>query len=56
MTAESQQTNPKRIAPWDVLPAGPGARSPEEKARILAHLQCMLAEARATNGVNHGDA
>ena len=31
-------------------------RSLEEKARILAHLQCLLAEARATKEDEHADA
>ena len=30
-------------------------RSLEEKARILAHLQCLLAEARATTEGEHAD-
>jgi len=30
-------------------------RTPEEKARILAHLQCMLAQLRASNGGDHGN-
>jgi len=45
------------LAPWDLLPAGPKLlRTPEEKARILAHLICMLAEARAMKGADHADA
>jgi len=56
MTAKSQQTAPKRVAPWDLLPPSPDWRNPEEKARILAHLQCMLAEARAMKGAEHADA
>jgi hypothetical protein len=31
-------------------------RSPEEKARILARLQCILAQLRASNGDDHGNA
>jgi len=34
----------------------PVERSQEEKARILAHLQCMLAQARAMKGADHADA
>jgi len=30
-------------------------RTPEEKARILARLQCMLAQLRASNGDDHGN-
>lgn len=57
MTANSQQTDSNRVAPWDVLPAGPVlTRGPEEKARILAHLQTLLAQARAMNGAEHADA
>ena len=56
MTAESQQTAQERVTPWDLLPASPAVRSPEEKAHILARLQCMLAEARAMKGADHADA
>ncbi len=57
MTAELQQTHANSSAQWDLLPIGPQLlRTPEEKARILAHLLCMLAEARAMQGADHADA
>lgn len=57
MTAELQQTRAAGPEPWELLPAGPQLlRTPEEKARILVRLQCMLAEARAMKGAEHADA
>ena len=54
MTAQKQIDQLKRDA--DVYVATDvSLRSPEEKARILAHLQSMLAELLASNGDDHGN-
>jgi len=55
MTADQQP--PGLIAPvqWDGCDDQPVERTPEEKVRILAHLQCMLAQLRASNGDDHGN-
>lgn len=56
MTAELQHTSPALPAKSELCTESTGARSQAEKARILAHLQCMLAEARAMKGEDHADA
>jgi hypothetical protein len=54
MTADLQPPGPVALAQWDVCDDQPVERTPEEKARILARLQCMLAQLRASNGGDHG--
>ena len=54
MTAQKQIDQLKRDANAYVA-TEESQRSPEEKARILAHLQCMLAQLRASNGEDHGN-
>ncbi|MEG2899194.1 MAG: hypothetical protein RR983_02625, partial [Massilia sp.] len=54
MTAQKQIDQLKRDADAYVATDLP-LRSPEEKARILARLQCMLAQLRASNGADHGN-
>jgi len=56
MTAELQHTEQEIPAQWELCTDALGDRSQAEKARILAHLQCMLAEARAMKGADHADA
>jgi len=55
MTAQKQIDQLKRDADAYVA-TDESRRSPEEKARILARLQCMLAQLRASNGDDHGNA
>lgn len=55
MTAQKQIDQLKRDADAYVI-TDESQRSPEEKVRILARLQCMLAELRASNGDDHGNA
>jgi len=56
MTAELQQLEPAIPAVWELCADTAAPRSQAEKARILADLQCMLAEARAMKGADHADA
>ena len=55
MTADLQLAGPVTPAQWDLCDDQTVERAPEEKARILAHLQCMLAQLRASNGGGHGN-
>jgi hypothetical protein len=55
MTADQQPPGPVAPAQWDTCEDQPVERTPEEKARILARLQCMLAQLRASNGGDHGN-
>jgi hypothetical protein len=54
MTAQKQIDQLRRDAEAYVATDVP-RRTPEEKARILARLQCMLAQLRASNGGDHGN-
>jgi hypothetical protein len=56
MTADQQPPVPVTPAQSDACDDKPVERTPEEKARILARLQCMLAKLRASNGDDHGNA
>jgi hypothetical protein len=56
MTADQQPPGPVAPAKSDACDDQPVERTPEEKARILARLQCMLAQLRASNGDDHGNA
>jgi hypothetical protein len=55
MTADLQLPGPVVPAQWDLCYDQPVERTPEEKARILAGLQCMLAQLGASNGDDHGN-
>jgi len=55
MTADQQPPGPVAPVQWDACDDQPVERTPEEKARILARLQCMLAQLRASNGGDHGN-
>jgi hypothetical protein len=55
MTADQQLPGPIAPAQWDACDDQPVKRTQEEKARILARLQCMLAQLRASNGDDHGN-
>jgi hypothetical protein len=55
MKADQQPPGPVAPAQWDACDDQPVERTPEEKARILARLQCMLAQLRASNGDDHGN-
>jgi hypothetical protein len=56
MTADNHLPVPVAPVQWDLCDDQPVERTQEEKARILAHLQCMLAEACAAKGAKHADA
>jgi len=55
MTADQQMPGHVAPAQWGTCDEQPVERTPEEKARILARLQCMLAQLRASNGDDHGN-
>jgi len=55
MTADLQPLGPVAPAQWGECDDQPVERSPGEKARILARLQCMLAQLRSSNGDDHGN-
>jgi hypothetical protein len=55
MTADQQPSGPLGPVPSDQCDDQLVERTPEEKARILARLQCMLAQLRASSGDDHGN-
>jgi hypothetical protein len=55
MTADQQLPGPVAPAQWGTCDDQSVERTPEEKARILSRLQCMLAQLRASTGDDHGN-